>query len=165
MGCDIHAMMEKKGRYGYWKNAGDPDIGRDYEMFAVLAGVRNDNDIEPISPPKGLPDDASGAFEGWFAAWGSDAHSASYLTLKELKEANLDQEFDDESLILAKDKDGKIIETCAATSGKYLGKVGHRKLFELWGRKRWDELLDKLESLKDPEHTDEDVRVVFFFDN
>ena len=51
MGCDIHALVERRQTHGShmpddlryeWLNAGDPDLGRDYEMFAALAdGVIN----------------------------------------------------------------------------------------------------------------------------
>lgn len=36
-----------------------PYTGRNYRLFAVLAGVRNDYGIEPIAEPRGVPDDVS----------------------------------------------------------------------------------------------------------
>lgn len=60
-----------------------PYTGRNYDLFAVLAGVRGN--AEPIASPRGLPDDVS----GWVAYrsewWGTDAHSRSYLMLEELQ--------------------------------------------------------------------------------
>lgn len=167
MGCDIHAVLERKAKNSkhYWVSAGNPEIGRDYEMYALMAGVRNEDELAPISEPKGVPEDASSEFEALYDVWDADAHSASYLTLAELKSADLEQEFFDESLITRRDTEGKIIETCGATNGKHEGPVGSRKVFALWGRKRWDELLAQLESLKREGDTDEDVRICFFFDN
>jgi len=178
MGCDIHAYLERK-KHGskekdkginYWVNKGDAEVDRNYELFALLADVRNGNGIKPISQPKGEPSDGwenefSREFKEYLASWEGDAHSLSYLTLAELKNASLDQEFYDESLITEKDKDGKIIGTCAWTNGEHLGVVGNRKLFELWGRSSWNDLIQKLEDIKTSNHTDEDVRIVFFFDN
>lgn len=58
--------------------------GRNYRLFAVLAGVRNDYGIQPIRKPRGLPKDGSPASRELGAYWGEDGHSASYLTLKEI---------------------------------------------------------------------------------
>ena len=68
-----------------WRNEGELDIGRDYELFSILAGVRNAHDIVPISEPKGVPRDASNEFDSLYKARKGDAHSTSYLSLAELK--------------------------------------------------------------------------------
>ena len=108
MGCDIHIHIEyndtrnkqdkrewrcadwfrlnkyygKRGelKYNYvpvWKE-------RCYDLFAILADVRNYDNIEPISEPRGLPLDVSKEVLKDYRDWGDDAHSASYLTLQEL---------------------------------------------------------------------------------
>lgn len=164
MGCDIHVIIEKKNKYGFWSNAGDPDIGRNYEIFSVLANVRNDNGIAFISEPKGVPNDATDEFNGLVKEWEPDGHSHSWVTLKEMKNFDLNQEFYDNHLIIEKDKKGKITGTCAWTSGNNLGVVGKRKIFELWGRESWNELIKKMEKLR-LNKDDESVRLVFFFDN
>jgi len=58
--------------------------GRNYYLFAILADVRNDGDVEPINYPKGIPDDASTGYLYKCDQWDSDAHSHSYFTLDEL---------------------------------------------------------------------------------
>ena len=55
MGCDIHAYVETKREERDWYCACIPDIGRDYALFGLLAGVRNKT-AESMSP-KGLPID------------------------------------------------------------------------------------------------------------
>ena len=60
--------------------------GRCYDLFALLADVRNRNDITPISEPKGLPDDISKEIEEEADVWKYDGHSYSYYTLAELNE-------------------------------------------------------------------------------
>ena len=166
MGCDIHAIIERKrpdGSYSWWINAGDPDIDRSYELFSVLAGVRNDLNIKPIAEPRGLPEDVTSIMRDWFVDYGG--HSPSYVTLKEMKNFDLDQTIYDPHLIISRDKDGKITGTCGATNGKHEGPVGERKIFGLWGREYWQELIAQLEAVKRPGQTDDDVRLVFFFDN
>lgn len=62
MGCDIHAMIEKRHWYReedrqekfFYVNAGNPHILRNYPLFAFLAGVRNYYGINPISRPRGI---------------------------------------------------------------------------------------------------------------
>jgi hypothetical protein len=58
---------------------------RHYALFAVLADVRNYWNIKPISQPKGLPDDVSPEVAAEADYWGTDGHSHSWLTLRELE--------------------------------------------------------------------------------
>jgi hypothetical protein len=168
MGCDIHAMFEWRAdsESHYWHNGGDPRTGRCYELFAILANVRNYDDIPFISEPRGIPEGCSTEFEVFSKSWGADGHSHSHLTLRELKGYDVDQEFEDQSLILSRDTMGNITSTCRATTGEHLGKVGKRKVFDLWGRETWDDLIKDMEHIRDRNGiTDDDVRLVFFFDN
>lgn len=100
MGCDIHMRAEVL-KDGKWEMVGEvfegynnaksaePYDGRNYELFSFLAGVRNRFDIIPISEPKGYPDDISKEVKKELEDdWGSDGHSASYLTLEELINAD-----------------------------------------------------------------------------
>ena len=101
MGCDIHMYVEikrnnrwecgdlfsivdpyNKNREGYHRVELYGD--RDYRLFTALADVRSCDNIPCICPPKGLPDDATDLVKEDYADWGLDAHSASYLTLREL---------------------------------------------------------------------------------
>ncbi len=97
MGCDIHAMIERRAiknnpeegedpYYSWWINSGDPDFDRDYGLFEILAGVRGSKD-RAISEPRGLPNNTCREMGHLHAAWGEDAHSASYLTLAEIVSA------------------------------------------------------------------------------
>ena len=56
MGCDIHANFEIKvnNKWLYYSN---PDIDRNYDLFARMANVRNNRGIKPIDDPRGLPED------------------------------------------------------------------------------------------------------------
>lgn len=105
MGCDIHFYTEGYCKYNKgWQSLdkwthcldrGFLDVDRDdafyhtrdYGIFAQLAGVRSYAlQHEVISEPRGLPFDASEPVRNAFKAWGSDAHTASFLYLDELKQ-------------------------------------------------------------------------------
>ena len=174
MGCDIHSFVERRDVYRYdgeeteygWKNAGEAPICRNYNIFAVLANVRNDDNMPFISEPKGFPEDACSEAEQYYKYWGADAHSASRLTLKEIKTYDYNQKFYSAELILAKDNNGKVIETCRATTGEHMGELGEVKIFDPWGNDAWFKLILYMNTIKKfYKLNDKQVRLVFWFDN
>lgn len=82
MGCDIHTFVEVKHK-GKWLLYNHPDVGRNYDLFEKMAGVRGDVK-NAISPPKGLPEDVSEATQLYYDYEEPDAHSESFLTLLEI---------------------------------------------------------------------------------
>lgn len=110
MGCDIHSAIEFRTKAGKWEVYGgvsrgvDPDgyswirpleegPGRNYDLFAVLADVRNGRGfaghytcdrITPIASPRGLPSDVSEDFKSISDHWVPDGHSHSWVSLEEL---------------------------------------------------------------------------------
>ncbi len=88
MGCDIHAVFQAK-RDGRWQDVESMyEEGRDYELFAWLAGVRDRFGIGPISDPRGLPADFDIRDETHNDKWLGD-HSHSWLTAAEILSAPL----------------------------------------------------------------------------
>ena len=102
MGCDIHMHVEYRKHNNNWE-CGDyfalqpgstlesPRYSlvelygnRSYALFSILADVRNRTGLDYISLPKGLPRDATDFVKEGYEYWGMDAHSCSYLTLKEM---------------------------------------------------------------------------------
>jgi hypothetical protein len=103
MGCDIHTYREKYVD-GKWLSAdpweasdyGDDEkrneipyekrayTGRNYNLFGLLAGVRNREDNFSLKQ-RGLPFDVSPEVQQDAAEWYSDGHSHSYLYLHELR--------------------------------------------------------------------------------
>lgn len=81
MGCDIHLHTEVKIN-GAWHHYSCPNVDRNYDLFARMAGVRGD--IDPISEPRGIPKDAT--FLTKFACnhRGIDGHSHSWLNAEEI---------------------------------------------------------------------------------
>lgn len=110
MGCDIHLYVEKRvdGKWvtaDTWEvdedNPGRKSIpwrghyysGRNYDLFAILADVRNGvgfagcdtgDGFNPISPPKGLPEDVCDEIRSESNYWDSDGHSHSWHTLADI---------------------------------------------------------------------------------
>lgn len=80
MGCDIHAFIEyadfvdKNGDISWSCFGGRYNPGRDYTMFGVLAGVRDDR--FQLFEPRGLPDGKrSYEVEDYMTIWISDEHA------------------------------------------------------------------------------------------
>lgn len=204
MGCDIHMYAEvrknkKWGKVGNeFKNTYNEDVktdqpysGRNYELFAFLADVRNRFDIKPIAETKGWPEDVSaGVKEDLVDYWDGDGHSASWFTLKELKEADWNQAFRHGGVVAS-----DVYEYCKSIEEppkSYSQGVGGGNIQtvseEEWAKMEWsqkmngtrwyvhmfwdttvkdeckqfiEETIPALEKLGD----EEDVRVVFTFDN
>lgn len=81
MGCDIHLHVEIKDGVK-WKHLCSPDPGRSSSMFAMMANVYNDGDIEPISEPRGLPDDVTDETKMEYDDW--NYFAPSWLSDKEI---------------------------------------------------------------------------------
>lgn len=108
MGCDIHTMAEIQWGDGEWVAIKDPIfpnayfnplkrvspvnkpfieepyIERNYQVFALLANVRNYGNVVPLAMPRGVPDDSSREWKAYIDEWGSVLHSLTYFTLDEL---------------------------------------------------------------------------------
>lgn len=70
-----------------------PYDGRNYNLFSILADVRNGygfagvdtgDGFVPITKPRGVPEDASHYFRHQVAEWGPDGHSHSWISLLDL---------------------------------------------------------------------------------
>ena len=102
MGCDIHMHVEYRKHNNNWE-CGDyfalqsgstlesPKYrfvelygNRSYVLFSILADVRNGVGLDYISLPKGLPKDVTDFVREAYEWWDMDAHSCSYLSLKEM---------------------------------------------------------------------------------
>jgi hypothetical protein len=169
MGCDIHIIAEVR-EGGKWeantkevfslddfdkeyfkKDKGvKPFDWRSYSMFAFFAGVRNYDHCDPISEPRGIPDDASEEVKGMETFWSGDGHSHSWLSLKELLEFDYDKTFwnrriykNNNGAALAEEGEGRVLTYRENLSPMFF------------------QHLEELSSLGNPE----DVRIVFLFDN
>lgn len=107
MGCDIHMRVEVRTAGGWqptgpvfdssWRDEGktaEPWEGRNYNLFAMLANVRNGSGFagiptgegfKPICDPRGTPEDAHPDTAEFMDSYGIDGHSHSWHTLAELR--------------------------------------------------------------------------------
>lgn len=199
MGCDIHLFIEKKIKVKgieTWVNCDDFRInpfytedgkngnlyeqrsiylGRNYELFCILANVRGYCE-NTISDPKGLPEDVSSIVKDRSDYWKDDGHSHSYLTLKEINN------------FLSENPTVWIEGMISPESIKELESSGKTPTMsagfttsEGWDYRTWEEesplagLANKItERLKEEfylfdddkiEEFDEKIRIVFWFDN
>jgi hypothetical protein len=102
MGCDIHMRAETRGPDG-WRLVGEefkslwgdgltaePWDGRNYDLFSILADVRNGYGFAGVAPPKGTPDDCDPATRAFMESYDVDGHSHSWHTLRDLREYDWD---------------------------------------------------------------------------
>ncbi len=88
----------------YWCKGSGADTrpfnDRNYEVFAILANVRNDGNVTPIADPRGLPEDCTHSGTGGREAdYEYGDHSFSWLTLRELLAYDWKQECKDEGFV------------------------------------------------------------------
>jgi len=140
---------------------------RDYELFTILAGVRETGGITPIAFPKGFPSDASAIVKIMESNLGEDAHSHSFLTLRELNESIYSRETPIRAWINEEDKkdivDGK---------GKFIYYKDYQDddyVYAEWSdepNQNFLSVLENLERMKNMRRIidDSDIRIVFWFD-
>lgn len=197
MGCDIHMYVEYKKKdsdkwengdffrlnpYGYLKGESKFSVvkihgDRNYSLFSTLAGIRDYTEkVKPVADPKDFPEDACKLVKNEFIKWDSDAHTPSWLTLKELRD------YQDTNPVLhfsgmvspetaiALDEEGKSPnEWCQWTSNT-------QWVFREWKEPN-TELVPLIKKLEDralelfpiwseyDRKYDESIRIVFWFDN
>lgn len=128
MGCDIHSYAERKDINGQWGEIDfQPFDWRSYGMYGFLADVRNYSGIEPISKPRGLPNDLTPIIKNTAKMWGLDGHSHSWLTVAELLAFNYDAPMEDRRADFLHKTHGSGPDTCEPGDGikttyrKFLG--------------------------------------------
>lgn len=87
MGCDIHCYIEYRPlnqehlSQDDWSHFGGRiNPGRNYDLFARLAGVRNYDEIEPVAKPRGFPEDAGYAARGAYWMYVSNSTAEGHCS-------------------------------------------------------------------------------------
>ena len=167
MGCDIHMYVEYRPKSQVGRNwlCGDifhtidplrvPSLKhmdlhgeRNYDLFAVLADVRNYDNVEYIEDPRGIPNDCTEYVALEYERWDIDAHSASWFTLRELIEFKVEHD--------PRDRFGRdILKPLIDKLKKRADELDLIWDFE-WGRENTAKVaLERAEN----------IRIVFWFDN
>lgn len=94
MGCDIHLHSEIMVN-GVWHHHNKAQIERSYLLFSKMANVRNEGEVDPITLPKGLPENVTFSTNLYLQKSPEDYHSHSWLNAEEIKE--LFQWFDEQT--------------------------------------------------------------------
>ena len=201
MGCDIHLFTEIKKsinsqdkwvnadnwRYNPYYKEGNDDgeemlhveslySGRNYELFGILAGVRDPNN-DAIDDPRGLPEDVSSVTKKASDRWDGDGHSHSWLTLRELKEYQGLHPVVKRSGFISPEA-AELLDAGEETPDVWCQATS----VTTWVKREWEEGYDTLKPIVDamdkrvrnefwvwgdegrPE-LDEKIRIVFWFDN
>lgn len=154
---------------------------RNYELFAFLAGVRNYGDNPSFEFDRGIPKDVAGPTRTEYDSWGSDAHTPGYATLAELKEKISAVSKIQRKGMVHKDQvkryneTGETPESWAQWVG---GAFADRYEWLEWEDevRCFDAILSAIEERKrdvfwifdaekDDGRFDQDIRIVFWFDN
>lgn len=175
--------------------------GRNYNLFSMLAGVRNgyiSNGntymITPIDDARGVPSDASSAYKEYVDEWGRDGHSHSYFTMSELDDPSywldterfggymapeafkrhVEQKNACYYICIDKERDTVISNEemmAYVESDKFDPFCNNLLTFLEWDTPRfkldsyfYNEVLGYLRNLGE-KYGDDNVRIVFFFDN
>lgn len=196
MGCDIHLFTERKETIDgkkrwfnidnwklnpyYEKDNEDGEFeyklnpsyrARDYELFSILADVRNYSGNKPIAQPKGLPEDVSDTVKAESIKWGSDGHSHSFFTMKELYDY-----YEENNIVkfsgYVDSKGAKEIEAGKMPSWWCGGSTLEGMVWKEWqqenfGLKNFIDVLEKhfKSEYYRKEEDAENYRIVFWFDN
>lgn len=133
IGCDIHGVVEIDWRGKYRDEGEEVDeedrrwmtfidnvgmwLGRSYDTFGMLFGVRNYANFDPIAAKRGLPENISDNLQEEVDYYdergllgGIDFHSASYITFDEIEEIEWDEEAENaDSRVHVYDDDGNFL--------------------------------------------------------
>jgi len=147
MGCDIHGIVEYKEN-NIWKtkyNVGN-EVGRNYDIFGCLFGVRNNCGFNPIAEGRGLPEDMNEELKT--KAHDSDYHSHTYINLEEIENINWDEEgeTEDSRIHQYERKNGKLEMCCKFGRSRRLD--GHMEELNEKGEIELDGFIFKLEKVK-----------------
>lgn len=194
MGCDIHLYTESRRTInnekkwinvdnwklnpyydGIDKNEKEYEVNhayreRNYNLFAMLADVRNYSNQKVISNAKGIPTDASEVVKTESNDYGDDGHSHSWLTMKELYDFFKENPNENHSGLVDA-KGAKKIENGEMPDWWCQSSNREDLIYKEWTVKN-ETLAGFIKTLEEHfetkwhiEEYPEDYRIVFFFDN
>ena len=167
MGCDIHGSIEIKTNSGKWIELQQLDVGRNYDMFGVLADVRNYVNAVSISEPRGIPEDVSKKVMKEIEGWDCDGHSHSWLSWKDIQEYDWKQIFHDGRESAVVKSTGKELWKASYSDKSYNSEDIEFKFLDRTADELisddWKEVFQVM-SEQSKILGDENVRIVFWFD-
>lgn len=147
---------------------------RNYELFALLADVRNYDGWPSLFAGRGIPPLPSITTQFELRDWGGDAHSWTYFSLKDIKEAKWDQNVIKTAIVEDETWEEYLQHpewkrpksycgwSSSTTARERSWEVSYRDIAERF----FEIVISKMEKLsKHTPYRDEGVRLVVFFDN
>ena len=151
---------------------------RNYNLFSTLAGVRDHTGkITPVSKPKGLPSDCCQYVRTQCEKWSGDGHTHSYLTLKELRDYQNSNPVLYESGLITLNQAKELDEQNKIPTSWCKWSIDDNFVYREWPQPNLTlvPLIEKLEQRYQlcffyghgvyNQKNDEDIRIVFWFDN
>lgn len=159
MGCDIHCYIEYKsaGSDSRWQDFGGRiNPGRNYEIFAKLAGVRNYQELTPVAEPRGFPEDAAFAADGDHWMYVTETNGKGYCSPSRA-----------ESMVVSgssryKDAEKMFVSNPDWHSHSWLTTDEYASVVEGTGEPEYEAVLAAMRSF---EEGGAKARIVFWFDN
>ena len=201
MGCGIHLFTETlrhvnnkntwlncdnwKINHYYSPNDDDGETGyninplyddRNYNLFAVLADVRNQSTNKFIDTPRGLPTNVSPQVMAESDSWDGDGHSHSHFTLDELKKFRQKNNIQKYSGLMTPEN-AKKVDSGAMPSEWCQGTNQEHYEYREWEQEGspLDDLIERLDKRMrddfwifdkdDHPESDKKIRIIFWFDN
>lgn len=165
IGSDIWGFLEIRDSDKLWKCKSKIPDDRDYNWFALLAGVRNHINIDPISNPRGSPVDVSVKVAKEIVHWGLE-YAYSWLTYEDFLDYNWNNVFYDENVTVIDRETGKVVRYVESTQRNCPDLYECRHLPHVSKdliTTEWAHFLNKIDSLS-LKYGPENVRIVFWFD-
>lgn len=165
IGSDIWGFLEIRDSDGLWVCKGKIPDDRDYEWFALLAGVRNYINIDPMANPRGTPVNASVKVTKNIDNWGS-GRTYSWLTYEDFLDYNWNNVFYDEHITVIDRETGKEVRYTERTQLNCPDLYEYIHLSHIAKdliTTKWAHFLNRMELLS-LKYGPENVRIVFWFD-
>ena len=168
MGCDIHGWLEIR-RGEAWGSVHKVPNDRTYDLFGILADVRNYVGLKPIAHPRGLvTEELSFWAKDDYGKWGPNAHSASWLNWSDIEKYDWDQKSIDGRVSIVKKETGEERMKASYINPDSLSDDEEITHLERTAKDlvplKWKGLFKEMAFFAQ-ELGQENVRIVFWFDN
>ncbi|MFA5307303.1 MAG: hypothetical protein WC365_07690 [Candidatus Babeliales bacterium] len=165
MGDDIKGYLEIND--GLWQTVEEIPDDRHYDLFGLLAGVRNYVNANSISEPKGVPDTMGKKTEMSIEKYDMVGYGYSYLTITEIDDYDWNQTFHDGRVSTIDKSTGKALSKASYTNPDYVDKNKYElKYLDVVAKdlipESWQKLFQKMRKLAE-QYGKDNVRIVFWF--
>jgi hypothetical protein len=165
MGDNIKGYLEIND--GLWQTVEEIPDDRHYDLFGLLADVRNYVNATPISKPKGVPNTMGKKTEMSIETYDMYGYGYSYLTIEEIDNYDWNQTFHDGRISTINKSNGEVLSKDSYTNPEVLNKnIYELKYLDVVAKdlipESWQKLFQKMRKLAE-QYGKNNVRIVFWF--